>query len=84
MAGIFADIDTARVGFGKAEFGGSAAGIFLNQDVYKGFHSNFPYFFFDVTAGCNEEGCAASGFDLVTGLGVSKAPDTANRFFGFP
>jgi subtilase family serine protease len=84
MAGIFADVDTARVGFGKAKFGGSSAGIFLDLDLYHAFNANSAYFFFDVTSGCNVEGCAAPGYDLVTGIGVLRGPDTANRFFGFP
>ncbi len=83
MAGILADIDAARVSFGKAKFGGSYAGIFLDLELYDAFKANFPYFYYDVTSGSNGYP-AGTGFDLVTGMGVSKAPAMANRFFGLP
>ncbi|MGD0309935.1 MAG: S53 family peptidase [Acidobacteriota bacterium] len=74
-AGLFADIDTARKSFGKDKF------TFLNNSLYRGATSNYPYFYFDVSSG-NNGFPAGSGFDLVTGLGVSKAAAMANRFFG--
>jgi len=74
-AGLFADITTARLSFGKAPF------TFLNNSLYKGANSNFNYFYFDVTAG-NNGFPAGPGYDLVTGLGVSKGAAMANRFFG--
>lgn len=83
-AAIFADIDAARVSFGKAKLGGPGGGISLDPDVYKAFKANFPYFYYDVTSGCNGEGCAGVGYDLVTGIGVSNGPDLGNRFFGLP
>jgi subtilase family serine protease len=74
-AGLFADITTARVAFGQAKFS------FLNNSLYRGATSNYPYFYFDVLTG-NNGLPAGPGFDLVTGLGVSKIIAMANRFFG--
>lgn len=74
-AAIFADVMTARVSFGKAKFG------FMNPVLYAAATRNYPYFYFDVTAG-NNGFAAGPGYDLVTGLGVSKGPAMANRFFG--
>jgi subtilase family serine protease len=74
-AGLFADITTARVAFGQAKF------TFLNKSLYHGAVSNYPYFYFDVLTGSNGFP-AGPGFDLVTGLGVSKGAAMANRFFG--
>lgn len=82
-AAIYADVDTARVSFGKAKFGGPAGGIFLDNDLYKVYNSNYIYFFYDVTVG-NNGFAAGVGFDLVTGIGVSKGPAMGNRFFGLP
>jgi subtilase family serine protease len=75
LAGIFADIMTARMSFGKAKF------AFLNPSVYAGAASNFPYFNFDVVTG-NNGYPAGPYFDFVTGLGVPRAKNMANRFFG--
>ncbi len=74
-AGLFADIDAARVSFGKAKF------TFLNSSIYNAAASNYLYFFYDVTGG-NNGYPAGPQFDLVTGLGVSAGPAMANRFFG--
>jgi subtilase family serine protease len=74
-AGLVANIDTARVSFGKAKF------TFLNQSLYNAAASNYNYFFYDVTSG-NNGFAAGYQFDLVTGLGVSNGPAMANRFFG--
>ncbi len=74
-AGLFADIMTARASFGQTQF------KFLNNSLYRGAKSNYPYFFFDILTG-NNGYPAGTGFDLVTGLGVSKAAAMANRFFG--
>ncbi|MGA3166680.1 MAG: S53 family peptidase [Terriglobia bacterium] len=83
MAGILADIDAARVSFGKAKFGGPNGGISLDPELYDAYSANLPYFYFDVLTG-NNGYAAGTGFDLVTGMGVSKAPAMANRFFGLP
>jgi subtilase family serine protease len=74
-AGLFANIDTARVSFGKAKF------TFLDPTIYNAAASNYNYFFYDVTSGYNGYP-AGFEFDLVTGLGVSSGPAMANRFFG--
>jgi len=74
-AGLVADIDTARVSFGKAKL------TFLNPSLYNGAASNYNYFFYDVKIGSNGYP-AGPLFDLVTGLGVSAGPAMANRFFG--
>ena len=74
-AGLVADIDAARVSFGKAKF------TFLNPSLYNAAASNYNYFFYDVTSGSNGYP-AGPLFDLVTGLGVSAGPAMANRFFG--
>ncbi|MGA2724768.1 MAG: S8 family serine peptidase [Bryobacteraceae bacterium] len=74
-AGLFADIDTARVSFGKAKF------TFLDPTIYNAAASNYNYFFYDVTSGDNGYP-AGFEFDLVTGLGNSSGPAMANRFFG--
>ena len=77
MAGLIADINTARASFGKAKLGA------LNTGLYNAFAGNYPYFYFDVVSG-NNGLPAKPGYDLVTGLGVAKAPAMANRFFGLP
>ncbi len=82
-AGILADIDTARVSFGKAKFGGPYAGISLDPELYNAFTANYPYFYYDVKTG-NNGYAAGPGYDLVTGIGVSSGPALANRFFGLP
>jgi subtilase family serine protease len=74
-AGLVANIDTARVSFGKAKF------TFLNPSLYNAAASNYNYFFYDVLSGSNGFN-AGPQFDLVTGLGVSNGPAMANRFFG--
>jgi len=76
-AGILADIMTARLSFGKAKFG------FLDGELYDAFKANFPYFYYDVLTG-NNGYSAGPGYDLVTGIGVSKGPAMGNRFFGLP
>lgn len=80
MAGIYADVMTARVHFGKSKFG------FMNTSLYKAGgaftgNGNYPYFYSDVISG-NNGYLAEPGYDLVTGLGVSRGADMANRFFG--
>ena len=77
MAGIFADIDTARVSFGKSKL----ATATLNPSLYNAAASNYNYFFYDVLAGSNGY-LAGPKFDLATGLGVSAGPAMANWFFG--
>ena len=76
-AGLYADINTARVSFGKAKF------TFLNPGLYAAAAYNYNYFFYDVTSG-NNGYAAGPQFDLVTGLGNTTGKDVANRFFGLP
>ncbi|MGA2724770.1 MAG: S53 family peptidase [Bryobacteraceae bacterium] len=76
-AGLFANIDTARVSFGKAKF------TFLDPTIYNAAASNYNYFFYDVTSG-NNGYAAGFEFDLVTGLGNSSGPAMANRLLGLP
>jgi len=76
-AGIYANVNTARVSFGKARFGQ------MNGVLYQAFKANAPYFYFDVVLGSNGLP-AGPGYDLATGMGVSKSPAMANRFFGLP
>lgn len=80
-AGLVADIDAARVSFGKPKIGGPSYGPFLDMDLYDAFTSNHSYFYYDVTSG-NNGYPAGPGYDLVTGMGVSNGPAMANRFFG--
>lgn len=77
VAGLVANIDTARVSFGKTKL------TYLNDLVYKAAASNYNYFLYDVTSG-NNGYPAGFQFDLVTGLGVPIGKDWANRFFGLP
>jgi len=77
LAGIVADIDTARVSFGKPKF------TFLNPALYQGAAANYNYFYYDVLTG-NNGYPAGFQFDLVTGLGVPTGKNLANRFFGLP
>ncbi len=79
LAGLIADIDTARVSFGKAKLTYSS----FNNGVYSAAYHNYPYFYFDVTSGSNGYP-AGYQFDLVTGLGVPTGKNLANRFFGLP
>ncbi len=77
LAGLVADIDTARLSFGKSKL------TFLNPGVYQAASSNYNYFNYDVTIGSNGYP-AGFQFDLVTGLGVPTGKNLANRFFGLP
>jgi len=74
-AAVYANVMTARLSFGKTKFGN------MNTSLYKAFTSNHAYFYFDVTSGSNGLS-AGPGYDLVTGMGVSKGASMANRFFG--
>jgi len=74
-AALYANVMTARVSFGKTKFGN------MNQTLYNAFVSNPSWFYYDVTSG-NNGLPAGPGYDLVTGMGVSKASAMANRFFG--
>lgn len=76
-AGLVANLDTARVSFGKSKF------TFLNSGFYQAAASNYNYFFYDVTMGSNGYP-ATPGFDLVTGLGNLTGKNVANKFFGLP
>ena len=78
-AGLIANIDAARVSFGKplltyANF---------SSEMYAAANSNYNYFVFDVTSG-NNGYPAVVKFDRVTGLGVPNGKNAANRFFGLP
>lgn len=74
-AALYADVMTARFAFGKGKFGA------MNTTLYHAFMSNAPWFYFDVTSGSNGLP-AGPGYDLVTGMGVSKGVSMASRFFG--
>jgi subtilase family serine protease len=74
-AALYADMFTARKSFGKTAFG------FMNPSLYTAAANNYAYFYYDVLTG-NNGFAAGVGYDLVTGLGVSKLPAMANRFFG--
>ncbi len=76
-SGLVADIDAARVGFGKSKLTSLAPGL------YPAATGNYNYFFYDVTSG-NNGFAAGYHFDLVTGLGVPTGKDLANKFFGLP
>ena len=79
LAGLVADIDTARVSFGKAPLTYAN----FNTLMYAAANSNYNYFVFDITSG-NNGYPALLKFDLVTGLGVPNGKNVANRFFGLP
>lgn len=79
LAGLIADMDAARVSFGKAKLTYSS----FNNGVYSAASHNYPYFFYDVTVG-NNGYAAGTQYDLVTGLGVPVGKDLGNRFFGLP
>ena len=74
-AGLFAQIIAARTTFGQDYI------PYFNPPIYAAALRSYPFFFWDVTSGTNGYS-AGTGFDLVTGLGVSNAADMANRFFG--
>jgi len=76
-SGLVADLDKARVGFGKAKFS------YLNIDLYGAAAGNYPYFYYDITSG-NNGYPAGPGYDLVTGLGNLTGKNAGNRFFGLP
>jgi subtilase family serine protease len=83
MAGIFADLDTARTTvlptfLRKPKLAGSASANNVNIGLYlkyAGHNTGNPYalYYFDVLTG-NNGLPAGPGYDLVTGLGVLNAP----------
>ena len=82
VAGVLANVEAARRGFGKKDFGQIIGDQLYHP--YKTFStpgSNYTYFYYDVVTGNNGH-AAGPGYDLVTGLGVSYPVDMANRFFG--
>jgi subtilase family serine protease len=76
MAGLFADIMTARATFGLPQLDNN-----INLAIYAAAIRNYTYFFYDVTVG-NNGLPAGPDYDLVTGLGVPKGSAMGNRFFG--
>jgi len=76
-SGLVADIDTARVAFGKAKL------TYLNSEYYAAAAYNYNYYFFDVTTGYNGY-YAGPQYDLITGLGVTNGKAMGSRFFGIP
>ena len=74
-SGLVADIDTARVAFGKAKL------TFLDSEFYAA--ATYNYYFYDVTVGYNGY-YAESQYDLITGLGVASGKSIGSRFFGIP
>jgi kumamolisin len=75
-AGLFAQIIEARATFGQPTL------HYFNPELYNVAVRNYPYFFFDVTPGGTNGYPTLTGYDLVTGLGVSNAAAMGNRFFG--
>lgn len=83
MAGIFADLDTARTTAGpiflrKPKLAGAVSPNFVNKGLYlkyAGHNLGNPYvfYYYDVVAG-NNGYPALPGYDLVTGLGVLNGP----------
>jgi subtilase family serine protease len=80
-AGLFADVMAARVSFGQPKFGEMNSELYAAAARTPGPPQVDSYFFYDVTSG-NNGNAAGPGYDFVTGLGVSKASDMGNRFFG--
>jgi subtilase family serine protease len=78
-AGLIADIDTARVAFGKAPLTYAN----FNAELYPTASYNYNYYIFDVTVGYNGY-YAGPKFDLITGLGVPNGKAIGSRFFGLP
>jgi len=79
-AAIYANVMAARVHFGKSKFGPMNSTLYKAGGAFAG-NGNYPYFYLDITTG-NNGYAATPGYDLVTGLGVSRGLDMANRFFG--
>lgn len=83
MAGIFADLDTARttampIFLRKPKLAGPSSTNFLNKGLYlkyAGHNTGQPYtlYYYDVVSG-NNGYAAGPGYDLVTGLGVLNGP----------
>ena len=76
-SGLVADIDAARVSFGKAKLTSFA------PPLYPAATYNYNYYFFDVVSGYNGF-YAGPQYDLITGLGVPTGKDLGSRFFGLP
>jgi hypothetical protein len=71
MAAIVANVDASRVAQGKTILGGSATSFNLTPLLYQAAVNPFYHYrFYDVTTGTN----ATSGWDTVTGLGVTLDP----------
>jgi subtilase family serine protease len=79
LAGLVADIDTARLSFGKPPLTYAN----FNPEVYGAAAYNYNYYVFDVVSGSNGYP-ALPGFDLVTGLGVPNGKALGSRWFGIP
>jgi len=77
LSGLVANLDTARVSFGKGKLTSFA------PRLYPAATANYSYFFFDVVSGFNGF-YAGPQFDLITGLGVPTGKNLGNRFFGLP
>jgi subtilase family serine protease len=77
-AAAYADVLTARVGFGKSRYNGQ-----FDTAIYNAFTGNYKYFYYDVVSGNNGHS-AGPGYDLITGIGVPYWTAAANRFFGLP
>lgn len=76
-SGLVADIDSARVTFGKSKL------TYLNSEFYAAAAYNYGYYFYDVKVGYNGY-FAGPQYDLITGLGVSSGKAIGSRFFGIP
>lgn len=78
-AGLIADMDAARVSFGKSKLTHTS----FNGEIYPAANYNYNYYFFDITSGYNGY-YAGPQFDLLTGLGVPNGKAIASRYFGIP
>ena len=79
LAGLIADMDAARVAFGRAKL----TYITFDGDIYPAAQYNYNYYFYDVVNGYNGY-YAGPGYDLITGLGVPNGKALASHFFGLP
>ena len=77
LSGLVADLDTARVSFGKAKLTSFA------PPLYPAATYNYNYYIYDVVSGYNGF-YAGPQYDLITGLGVPSGKAIGSRFFGIP
>lgn len=78
LSGLVADMDTARVIFGKGKLN-----HLMNYELYPAAAYNYNYYYYDVIYGFNGYN-AGPQYDLITGIGVPSGKALASRFFGIP